>query len=572
MSAIAGEPAEPSKMAQHSESRADEETHSVAETTSTEDSIDDDQIAALGRTITARSRLSEPELARRLTSIGTTGTMDPNYEVDFEDGNDQANPKNWSLKYKGMAIAMLSYNTLLIVLHSTSYTSGISQIADEFGSSTTIVTLGLTFYLIGLAIGSMFMAPLSEVYGRKPVSIACLGVFTVLIIPCALAKSIVALIIVRFIGALFGSVMISTAPGMVADLVTDEQRALAISIWSIGPINGPVLGPIIGGFVTQYLGWRWMNWIALILSGVAFCFACVMKETYSPIILQKKAARRRKETDDERWWSRYDQKASLVEMLKVNLSRPFVMAVVEPICIFWNIYIAIVYGILYLCFTAYPIVFRQIRGWSLGLSGLAFCGIGVGCLIMIACEPLVRRMINSHKHDPETGKVPPEAMVSIVCISAILIPTGELWFAWTCSPASIPWIVPILAGVFFGCGNAGVFIYASNYLTDSYGVYAASALAGNSVMRSILGGVMPLVGTYLYDGLGPNWAGTLLGLLEVAIIPIPFVFYKYGYKIRMKSALISRMQEDKKKLERKRKRLEQRLAAAVAEEREKTEV
>ncbi|KAL6234420.1 hypothetical protein BDW75DRAFT_241138 [Aspergillus navahoensis] len=543
-------------MAQHSEARADGDTHSVAETTSTEDSIDDDQIAALGRTITARSRLSEPELARRLTSIGTTGTMDPNYEIDFEDGYDQANPKNWSLKYKGMAIAMLSYNTLLIVLHSTSYTSGISQIGDEFGASTTIVTLGLTFYLIGLAIGSMFMAPLSEVYGRKPVSIACLGVFTVLIIPCALAKSIEALIIVRFIGALFGSVMISTAPGMVADLVTDEQRALAISIWSIGPINGPVLGPIIGGFVTQYLGWRWMNWIALILSGVAFCFACLMRETYSPIILQRKAARRRKETDDDRWWSRYDQKAGLAEMLKVNLSRPFVMAVVEPICIFWNIYIAIVYGILYLCFTAYPIVFRQIRGWSLGLSGLAFCGIGVGCMIMIACEPLVRRMINSHKHDPETGKVPPEAMVSIVCISAILIPTGELWFAWTCSPASIPWIVPILAGVCFGCGNAGVFIYASNYLTDSYGVYAASALAGNSVMRSILGGVMPLVGTYLYDGLGPNWAGTLLGLLEVAIIPIPFVFYKYGYKIRMKSALISRMQEDKKRLERKRKRLE----------------
>ncbi|KAL4911583.1 hypothetical protein BDW74DRAFT_165005 [Aspergillus multicolor] len=563
-------------MAQHSEGRSDGDTHSLSESTSSGDSIDDDQIAALGRTITSHSRISEPELARRLTSIGTTGTMDPNYEVDFEDENDQANPKNWSLKYKGMAIAMLSYNTLLIVLHSTSYTSGISQIGEEFGASTTIVTLGLTFYLIGLAIGSMFMAPLSEVYGRKPVSIACLGIFTVLIIPCALAKSIEALIIVRFIGALFGSVMISTAPGMVADLVTDEQRALAISVWSIGPINGPVLGPIIGGFVTQYLGWRWMNWIALILSGVAFGFACLMKETYSPIILQRKAAQRRKETDDDRWWSRYDQKASLAEMLKVNLSRPFVMAVVEPICIFWNIYIAIVYGILYLCFTAYPIVFRQIRDWSLGLSGLAFCGIGVGCMIMITCEPLIRRMINSHKRDPETGKVTPEAMVSIVCISAILIPTGELWFAWTCSPASIPWIVPILAGVFFGCGNAGVFIYASNYLTDSYGVYAASALAGNSVMRSILGGVMPLAGTYLYDALGPNWAGTLLGLLEVAIIPIPFVFYKYGHRIRMKSALISRMQEDKKRLERKRKRLEQRLAAAIAEaeaeDKEKAEV
>ncbi|KAL4780938.1 major facilitator superfamily domain-containing protein [Aspergillus varians] len=563
MSTTSNHPHDASKWAQHSEDHADEDVHSVTGSTSSEDSFD--QIEAIGRTVTSRSRMSEPDLTRRVTSIGTTGTTDPNYEVDFEDEDDPANPKNWSFGYKGMAIAMLSWNTLVIVLHSTAYTSGVAIIGEEFGASSTIVTLGLTFYLVGLAIGSMFMAPLSEVYGRKPVSIACLGIFTVLIIPCALAKSLEALIVVRFIGALFGSVMISTAPGMVSDLVTDDQRALAISVWSIGPINGPVLGPILGGFVTQYLGWRWMNWIALILSGVAFSFACLMKETYGPIILQKKAARRRAETDDNRWWSRYDQKVSLVELLKVNLSRPFVMAAVEPICIFWNFYIAIVYGILYLCFTAYPIVFRGIRGWSLGLSGLAFCGIGIGCMIMIACEPLIRRMINSHKIDPETGKVPPEAMVSIVCIAAILIPTGELWFAWTCAPASIHWIVPILGGVLFGCGNAGVFIYASNYLTDSYGVYAASALAGNSVMRSILGGVMPLVGNYLYDGLGPNWAGTLLGLLEVAIIPIPFVFYKYGYKIRMKSALISRMQEDKLKLERKRKLLGQRVGVNATE-------
>lgn len=174
-------------------------------------------------------------------------------------------------------------------------------------------------------------------------------------------------------------------------------------------------------------------------------------------------------------------------------------------------------------------------------------------------------MIESHKPDPETGKPPPEAMVSIVCICAILIPVGELWFAWTCAPPSIHWIAPILAGVFFGAGNTGVFIYACNFLTHSYGMYAASALAGNSVIRSILGGVMPIVGEYLYAGVGPNWAGTLLGLLEVVIIPIPFVFYRYGHKIRRRSALISRMQEDKRKLERKRERVAQGAGANAGE-------
>ncbi|KAH8422814.1 MFS transporter [Aspergillus melleus] len=574
MSASQDPPPESQKWPQHRQESTATDTHSIDGSTTSEDTI---ELEALAQSLSAHaSRLSQPSLARKITSIATNGTSDPNYEVDFEDEADQTNPKNWSLKYKAFGIAVLSYNTLIVVLYSTSYTSGVAEIAAEFDSSNTIVTLGLTFYLIGLAIGSMFMAPLSEVYGRKPVSIVCLFIFTVLIIPCALAKSVEALIVVRFIGALFGSVMISTAPGMVSDLVNDEQRALAMSIWSIGPVNGPVLGPIVGGFVTQYLGWRWMCWIALILSGVALALCCIMEETYGPIILQKKAARLRKETDDSRWWSRYDQKTSLGEMLKVNLGRPFVMAVTEPICIFWNIYIAIVYGILYLCFTAYPIVFRDIRGWSLGLSGLAFLGIGTGCLITIACEPLIRRMINSHRIDPETGKVPPEAMVSIVCISAILIPAGELWFAWTCAPASIHWIVPILAGVLFGAGNTGVFIYASNYLTYSYGVYAASAMAGNSVIRSVLGGVLPLVGSYMYAGIGPNWSGTLLGLLEVLIIPIPIVFYKYGYRIREKSTLIRRMQEDKRRLEGKRKRLMQRLEAAAAQaeatEKEKMDV
>lgn len=162
-------------------------------------------------------------------------------------------------------------------------------------------------------------------------------------------------------------------------------------------------------------------------------------------------------------------------------------------------------------------------------------------------------MIQAHKKDPETGKVYPEAMVSIVCISAALVPIGELWFAWTCAPGSIHWVLPILAGIPFGAGNTGVFIYASNYLTHSYGIYAASAMAGNAVIRSVLGGVLPLVGKSLYSRLGPNWSGTLLGLLEVIIIPIPVAFYFYGHKIRMKSALISSMQEDKRKLAGKRK-------------------
>ena len=66
---------------------------------------------------------------------------------------------------------------------------------------------------------------------------------------------------------------------------------------------------------------------------------------------------------------------------------------------FWDAYIAIIYGILYLCFVAYPIVFTGIRGWSVGLSGLAFTGLAVGCFIVIGSEPLLRKMVSILRFD-----------------------------------------------------------------------------------------------------------------------------------------------------------------------------
>ncbi|KAF2157274.1 MFS general substrate transporter [Myriangium duriaei CBS 260.36] len=488
---------------------------------------------------------------KRTQTAGTSATnTDPAFEVDFSETD---NPQNWSFLYKAFIIGTMSFGTTTVVLYSTSYTSAIPGIVDSFHISNQVSILGVTTYLLGLAAGSLVLAPLSEMYGRRPVYIISLACFALLVLPCALAKNIASILATRFFGAFAASAMISNAPGSVNDVVDEQYRALAFSVWSIGPMNGPVIGPVVGGFVFQYMGWRWTNWVVLIVSGAAWLIVSSVPETYAPAILRAKAAKKRKETDDERWWSRYDEKKSFWPLLKLNLSRPFVMTATEPILMFWDGLVGVVYGILYLCFVAYPIVFSEERGWSPGISGLAFCGIGLGSMIVICSEPLIRRVINNHKPDPVTGKVPPEAMIFPVCIASISMPIGELWFAWTCTP-NVHWIWPILAGVPFGMGTSAIFIYASNYLVYSYGIYAASALAGNAVIRSVLGATLPLAGPALYKSLGSNWAGTLLAFLEIILIPIPFVFYRYGSKIRMKSVLIRTMQEDKEKQDRKRRR------------------
>jgi hypothetical protein len=170
-------------------------------------------------------------------STATNATTDPAFEVDFEE-DEKGNPMTWPLWYKGFIIAIMSYATTAVVLYSTSYTSAIPGLIDDWGISRNTGILGVTTYLLGMACGSVVLAPLSEMYGRRPVYIIALGCFVIFVLPCALAKNIATILVFRFIGAFCAAAMISNAPGTVNDISDEEHRALAFSIWSIGPMNG----------------------------------------------------------------------------------------------------------------------------------------------------------------------------------------------------------------------------------------------------------------------------------------------------------------------------------------------
>jgi hypothetical protein len=147
---------------------------------------------------TDAERMARPYKTRTATSIGTTGSRMPDFEIDFEP-DDPENPLNWPLWYRCVVIGIMAIATLSTVFYSTSYTSGMPGMMEEFDeTSEPIATLGVTTYLFGLASGSLFLAPLSEIYGRRPVYLGCYLIFMILIIPCAVAKSLATVIVVRF--------------------------------------------------------------------------------------------------------------------------------------------------------------------------------------------------------------------------------------------------------------------------------------------------------------------------------------------------------------------------------------
>jgi len=82
-----------------------------------------------------------------------------------------------------------------------------------------------------------------------------------------------------------------------------------------------------------------------------------------------------------------------------------------------------------------------------------------------------------------------------------------------------------------------VFMCISMYLVDTFTVYAASALAANTVIRSVMGAVLPLAGQKMYDTLGLGWGNSLLAFVALALVPVPWVLLKWGEPLRKRFAI-----------------------------------
>lgn len=132
-------------------------------------------------------------------ALHTTVSTLPEFEVDFKE-NDPENPRCWPLWYRCWCIFCVSYSTWVATVYSTSYTSSAPGLTAEFGVSTTVVTLGMTSYLLGLATGTFVVAPLSELYGRRVLYISGLTIWAILIVPCGVAQSLATIIACRYFG------------------------------------------------------------------------------------------------------------------------------------------------------------------------------------------------------------------------------------------------------------------------------------------------------------------------------------------------------------------------------------
>lgn len=99
------------------------------------------------------------------------------------------------------------------------------------------------------------------------------------------------------------------------------------------------------------------------------------------------------------------------------------------------------------------------------------------------------------------------------------------------------YMVPMVATGIIGFGLLMTFMPATTYLVDVFTVHAASAMAASTVLRSLAAAFIPLSSQTMYAQLGYGWGNSLLGFVALLLIPIPFLFIKFGERIRASSTV-----------------------------------
>lgn len=182
-----------------------------------------------------------------------------------------------------------------------------------------------------------------------------------------------------------------------------------------------------------------------------------MRETYGPVLLDRKAARLRKTTGDLELQLKGRENLSPIAYLGRGLSRPLKLLVLSPVVSILSIYVAFVFGLMFLCFSTYSAVFVEQYHFSVGVSGLTYLGQGTGMLLGLGLFARLSDRILKARAAKHKGEMTPEERLPLMVYFTPIVPIGFFWYGWT-AQEKVQWMAPICATSFIGLGNLFVMV------------------------------------------------------------------------------------------------------------------
>ena len=458
--------------------------------------------------------------------------------VSWDGPDDPDNPKNWTKRRKWMATITVSLFCFISPVSSSMIAPALSQVKSDLNiQSELLVELAMSIFILGFALGPLFLGPLSEIFGRRIV-LQLGGMFYLFFnLAAGFSNSAGELIAFRFLSGLGGSAPLGCGGGVLADVWLPQERGRAMALYSLAPLLGPAVGPVAGGFIAQYSTWRWVFWSTSIAAGLVQLMGIFfMQETYAAAILTKKKKQLIKTTGNKDLRTEFDNpNRSFAKHLGTALQRPFRLLLTQPIVQLLALYIGYVYGTLYLVLASFPLAWSNLYDESPSIAGLNYLSLGVGFFLgtQIAAQFADKIYKNLKAQNNEKGRS--EFRVPLMLPGAIMVPVGLALYGWS-AQYKMPWIVPNIGTAIFAAGNQLVFQNCQTYIVDAYTRYAASAIAATAVFRSLGGFAFPLFAPAMYKALGYGWGNSVLSFAGIAVgLPVPFILWWFGESLRKRS-------------------------------------
>ncbi|KAH8676426.1 major facilitator superfamily domain-containing protein [Tricladium varicosporioides] len=500
---------------------------------------------------------NEPKITERLTLHHPPRGPCPDPEiiiVTWDGPEDPRDPFNWPLRKKWWAVGLGLLASFICSMNGTILLVAHKAITEEFEISD--VTFPHSYWIttswgVGAALFPLILFPAMEDLGVRPVVLGTYFCFICLLIPIGLAQNFATLVVVRFFTGGCVPLMSDAVASITSNVFQgDRARSVPVSLYVMVYLGATSLGPVIGASILQYLSWRWIGYIELIITAAIFpVFFIGLPESRGSAILRSKAKQMRYE-GKKAYTVEESDPAPLYQVVIKSLKRPLYMFFTESVVFVATIWAAFSLGTIYLFTHSVEQVYGDLYGWDATQAGYIQGAIVIGEILGTALSLSTNHWYEaSAARNTEVPGIPiPEARLYAAIIGGFFgVTGGMLVYGWAAYP-TIHWMVVTVGLTMVGFGTTAVVISIANYLIDAYSKYAASALAAVGLVENASVAFLPLTASVMYTGLGFRWASTLLAFMSLMLVATPFVVIKWGKEIRyrspfMKEAIIYRQRD-----------------------------
>ncbi|KAF5872845.1 putative major facilitator superfamily transporter protein [Botrytis fragariae] len=427
---------------------------------------------------------------------------------------------------KLVIVALLSFCSFLAPISSTTVLAAVPEVANTYHSTGTIINLSNALYMLFMGLSPLVWGPLSQVYGRRWISLITSFLFTACSIGTALAPNLPAFFIFRILTAFQGTSFLTIGAACIGDIYRPTERGTAMGWFLSGTLIGPALGPFIGGIIVTFQSWRVIFWLQTALA------ACAVIGAY--FLLPETIHRMKK---DELVGMSWKRKAGVLwgmlnpwRVIKLYKYPNLIMVALASSSLVWNMYSL-------LTPVSSPIPHTYMIGYDVTLplfwiryvlnprfhlttpiqSGLFYLAPGMGYIVGTFFGGRYSDHITNKYIRIRGTRIPEDRLRSALPFMGIVIPACMLLYGWSVEKdfGGIP--LPVIMMFLQGVAQLFCFPSLNTYCLDVMQRNGAEVIAGNYMIRYLFAATGSATVLPAVEKIGVGWFSTIsAGFLVVS--------------------------------------------------------